>query len=88
VAQLIDRGRLLGEPQRMAERQYLDRDADLDSAGTRGDRAGDVERRRQYRSARLEMELGQPHHIQPPTFRGVDLLHCFVEGLALGSARE
>jgi hypothetical protein len=37
-------------------------------------------------SARLEIELGQSYHIEPPTFRDVDLLHCFVEGLALGSA--
>jgi hypothetical protein len=72
----------------MAERQYLDRDVDLDLARMRGVRADDVERRRQYQSARLEMEFGQPHHFEPPTFRGVDLLHCFVEGLALGSDRE
>ena len=47
VAQLIDRGGLLGEPQRVAERQDLHRDPDLDPAGARGDRAGDAERRRQ-----------------------------------------
>ena len=47
VAQLIDGRRLLGQPQRMAQRQDLHGDADLDAPGARGDRAGDAERRRQ-----------------------------------------
>jgi hypothetical protein len=88
VAQLIDRRGFLGEPQRMAERQYLDGNADLDAARARGDRAGDAERRRQKRAARLEMELGEPHHIEPPTLGRVDLLHRLVKGLAVAPARK
>ena len=88
VAQLIDRRGFLGQPQRMAQRQDLDRDADLDAARARGDRAGDAERRRQHRAPRLEVEFGEPYHIEPPAFRGVDLLERLVEGVALGSIRE
>jgi len=88
VAQLIDRCGFLGEPQWMAERQYLNGDADLDPARARCDRAGDAERCRQYRSARLEMKLGEPHHIESPTLGRVDLLHRLIEGLAIAPARE
>ena len=88
MAQLIDGRRLLRQPQRMAERQNLNSDADLDMAGAGGNRAGDAERRRQYRPPRLEMEFGQPHHIEPQPLGRVDLLHRLVEGLALGPARK
>ena len=81
MAQLIDRGGFLGEPQRVAQRQYLDGDADLQVASARGDRAGDAERRRQDRAARLEMELGEPHHIEPQPLGRIDLLHRLVKGL-------
>ena len=88
VAQLIDRCGFLGETQWMAERQYLNGDTDLDPARARGDRAGDAERRRQKRAARLEMQFGQPHHIQPHPLGRIDLLHRFVEGLAVAPTRE
>ena len=86
VAQLVDRRRLLGQPQRMAQRQDLHGDADLDPFGARGDGAGNAERRRQQRAPRLEMQFGQPHHVEPEPLGGVDLVHRLVEGLALGPA--
>ena len=46
AADVIDRRRLLGEAQRMAQWQYLDGDADLDPLGARSDRGGNAERRR------------------------------------------
>ena len=88
MAQLIDRGGFLGQSQWMAQRQYLDGNAYLDTARARGDRACDAERSRQQRAARLEMEFGEPHYIEPAAFRGVDLIHRLVERLALGSAPE
>ena len=88
VAELVDRRRLLGQPQRMAQRQHLDGDADLDAPGARGDRAGDAERRRQQRAPRLEMQLGQPHHVEPPALGRVDLRHRLVERLALAPPRS
>ena len=88
VAQLVDRRRLFGQPQRMAQRQYLDGDADLEAAGAGGDRAGDAERCRQHRPPRFEMELGQPHHIEPQPLGGIDLLHRLVKGLAFAAPRQ
>ncbi len=44
VAQLVDRGRLLRQAQRMAQRQYLDGNPDLDMAGAGRDRTRDAER--------------------------------------------
>ena len=54
--------------------------------GAGGDRAGDAERRRQHRALRVEMEFGQPHHIEAPALGRVDLREGFLEGLPLGSA--
>jgi hypothetical protein len=88
VAQLIDRGGLLGEAQRMTQRQHLDGDADLDAPGARGNRAGNAERRRQHRAPRLEVQLGQPHHIEPEPLGRIDLRHRLVEGLAFASTRK
>jgi hypothetical protein len=65
MAQLVNCGGFLSQPQRMAEREDLDGDADLDVAGARGNRAGDAEWRRQQRALRLEMEFGEPHNIEP-----------------------
>jgi hypothetical protein len=72
----------------MAERQDLHGNADSDATGARSDRAGDAEWRRQQRTARLEMEFGQPHHVEPGPLGGIDLLHRLVESLALGPPRQ
>src|SRR5487761_1089268 len=70
----------------MAQWQDLHGDADLDPPGARRDGAGDAERRRQQRAARLEMQFGEPHHIEAQPLGRVDLVHRLVEGLALGPA--
>src|SRR6266849_2664621 len=82
-AELVDRRGLLGDAQRMAQRQYLHRDADLDALGAGGDRAGDRHRRRQHRARRIDVQLGQPHDVEPIALGGVDLLEGLLEGLAL-----
>ena len=74
VADLIDRRDLLGEAQRMAQRQHLDRGADLHPLGAGGDRAGQGQRRRQHRTLRRDMDLGQPHRVEAPALGRVDLL--------------
>jgi hypothetical protein len=83
---VIDRRGLLGQTQRVAQWQDLDGNADLDPFGAGANRGGDAERRRQYRALRLEMELGQPHHIEPQPLGRINLFHRLVERLALGSA--
>ena len=70
----------------MAQRQNLDGDADLDPLGARRDRAGDAERRREQRALRIEVELGQPHRIEPPALGRIDLRERLLKGLFLGSA--
>jgi hypothetical protein len=67
----------------MAQRQNLNGNAYLHAAGTRSDRTGNAERCRQYRPARLEMEFGEPHHIESQLFGRVDLLHRFVESFTV-----
>src|SRR5262249_27503656 len=87
-ADLIDGGALLGDAQRMAQRQDLHGDADLDAIGTGGDRTGDAERRRQERALRIEMEFSQPHYVEAPALGGVDLRKGLLEGLPLRAAGE
>src|SRR6185312_11961423 len=50
VTDLIDRRRLLGEAQRVAQRQYLHAGADLHALGAGGDRAREGQRRRTHRT--------------------------------------
>jgi hypothetical protein len=72
----------------MAQRQHLHGDADLDAAGARGDGAGDAERRRQHRALRVEMKLGQPHHVEAQLFGRVDLLERLGKGVGVGAPRQ
>src|SRR4051794_32008702 len=83
---MIDRRGLLCEAQRMAQRQHLDRDADLDPLGARSDGARDAERRRQYRTLRIKMQLGQPHRVEAPALGRVDLLERLGEGVPFAAA--
>src|SRR5262245_24029350 len=87
LADLIDRGGLLGETQRVAERQDLDAGADLDVAGTRGNGAGDGQRRRQYGAARLLVDFGKPDRVEAPTVGGFDLGERLRERLRRGLLR-
>src|SRR6516225_6389204 len=72
----------------MAQREDLDGDADLDPFGARADRGGNAERRRQYRTQRIEVELGEPHRVEAPAFCRIDLLERLRERLPLGAAGE
>ena len=49
---------------------------------------GDAERRRQNRALRVEMQLGQPHRIEPPALGRIDLLERLGECLLLGAAGQ
>ena len=84
AADLVHRRGLLGDAQRIAQRQHLHGDADLHALRARGDGAGDGQRRRQHGALRRGVQLGQPHHIQAAAFRDVDLFEGDVESLGLG----
>ena len=72
-ADLVDGGDLLGHAQGMAERQHLDGRADLHAAGALGDGRGQDQRRGQHRALGREMQLGEPHGIEPPALGRIDL---------------
>ena len=88
AAQLVDCRGLLGEPQRMAQWQHLDGDADLDPPGARGDRIGDAERRRHHRALRRAVQFGQPHRIEAPAIGGLALGERLLERLGLAAPRQ
>ena len=83
AADLVDRRGLLGETQRMPQRQDLHRGPDLDAMGPRCDRTGDGQWRRQQRPRRVHVDLGQPHHVEAPVFGGLDLGKGLRERLGL-----
>ena len=88
VADLIDGGGLLGEAQRMAQRQHLDAGADLHALGARGDRAGDGQRRGANRPFRGDVDLGQPHRVETPALGRIDLLERLGESRFLAHPRR
>src|SRR5271169_1186179 len=85
---VIDRRGLFSQPQRLAQRQNLDAETDLDVLGSGRDGAGDRQRRGADRALGCHMDLGQPNGIEPPALGGVDLLEGGRErfGLALSGA--
>src|SRR5204863_8062014 len=83
LADLIDGGDLLGDAQRMIEREHLDRRADPDAAGARGDRACDLQRCGDHRAGRGEVDLAEPDAMDTPGVGAVRQLEDVAEGLRL-----
>ena len=69
LAELVDGRDFLGKAQRMAERQHLHGGADLHALGSLGDGGGEDQRRGQHRPLGGEVQLGQPHGVEPPAVR-------------------
>src|SRR5437588_6511636 len=88
MADLIYRGGLLCEAQRMAQRQYLDAGADLHAFGARRDGAGNRQRRGADRPIRSDMNFREPHRIQTPALGGFNLFERVGEGLRLALSRR
>src|SRR5215469_15202740 len=84
LADLVDRRCLFGEPQRVAERQYLNAGPDLHVLGAGGDGAGEGQRCRAYRPFRVDMDFRQPHRVESPALGGVDLFEGGGKGLLVG----
>ena len=83
TADVIDRGAVFGQAQRLAQRQNLDAGTDLDVFGAGGDCARDRHWYRTDRPLGRHMNLRQPDGVETPTFGGVDLLESGREGLGL-----
>src|SRR5262249_25542264 len=73
-----------GEPQRMAQRQHLHGNADVDPFGARRNGRGGQQGRGQDRPLREEMQLGKPDDVEAPALGGVDLRKGLRECLVLG----
>ena len=71
VADLVDGGSFFGQPQRMAERQHLDRGANLYPTRTLGNGGSKDQWRCQDRTIGREMQLRKPHGVEPPLLGGV-----------------
>src|SRR5262249_37587226 len=72
IADLVDSGSFLGEPQGMAEWQHLNRGADLHSTRALGNGGSKDQWRCQDRAIGGEMQLCKPHGIESPLLGGVD----------------
>ena len=79
MADLVDGCSLFGEAQRMAQRQHLNRGADLDPSGACGDRGGDSQWGTQHRPRRLLVDFGEPDRVEPPPLGISHLLQCLRE---------
>ena len=86
LADVIDGRRLLGDAQRVLERQHLYGNADPEPRGAGCDGAGDHHRLREHGAAGVEVQLRQPDAIEPPGLGRVDLIEPQLEGLALRRA--
>ena len=73
LADMVDGRGLLGEPERVAERQHLHRRADLDALGASGYRRRDGERGREDGLPGGDVQFGQPHDVEAPGLGGIDL---------------
>src|SRR5437867_3801286 len=80
LADVIHRGHLFGDPQRMIEGQHLDRRAHPEASGAGGDGAGHLERRRDHRPRRIEVDLSQPHAVDAPRLGAIGRLEDVPEG--------
>jgi hypothetical protein len=88
LGEMVDRRDVLGQAQRVAQREHLDRDADLDAPGARRQRRCDHQRRRKYRSILLEMDLGEPDGVEAHVLRRLHLAQRIVEGRRLAHPRR
>src|SRR5581483_6052600 len=86
AADVVQRRHFLGEPHRVAQGQDLHGNADLEAACAGGDGAGEHEGGGGDGTFRGEVQLGQPHHVEPPALGGVDLLEGAGEGLRVALA--
>src|SRR5215510_4508170 len=65
-ADVIERRHLLGDPQRMAQRKHRDGGTHAHPPRPGRDRAGDLQRGRDDRAGRVEVDLAEPHAIDTP----------------------
>ena len=83
LAELVHGGRLLGDAQRVDQRQHLHRHADAQVLGAGGNAGCHDYRRGQHGAVGVEVHLAQPHRIEPQLFGQVDFLEGFLKCLGV-----
>src|SRR5216683_2241545 len=83
VAQMIERGDLAGDAERVVQRKKLNRRPHAQALGPRDDPARHQQGRRQYGTRGIDEHLRQPHDVEPPRLRRVDELEQLAERLTL-----
>jgi len=86
LAEVVDGRDVLGDPQGVAQRQDLNGRAHAHASGPGGDEAGERDRRRLHRAGRVEVDLAEPHAVEPPCLRRVGQLARLTKGVGLAGA--
>src|SRR5215470_17716219 len=86
LAELIDGGGLLGDAERVAERQHLHRDPHAQSAGAAGQEAGQGEGSRLDRAVTVEVDLPEPDPVESTRLARVGQLDGLPQRGALADA--
>ena len=81
LADLIHRGNLLGDAERVVQRQHINGHSDAKAARARGNAAGDGDGRGQHRAVGRKVHLGQPGAVQPAALGGIHQLEPLAEGI-------
>src|SRR5262245_8151715 len=79
LADVIERRDLLGDAQRMIEREHGDGRADPKAPRPGGDRAGHLQRSGNDRAVRCEVDLAEPDTVEAPVFRALSQLERVTE---------
>jgi hypothetical protein len=83
AAEVIDGRHLLGDAQRVRQRQHGHGGPDADAPRAGGHEAGERHRRRLHRSRRAEVNLAKPDAVESPRLGGVGQLERLLEGRRL-----
>src|SRR3990172_6574361 len=86
LAEVVHGGDVLGDAERVVQRQDLHRRPDADPLGAGGDRGGHRDRRGEHGAARVEVDLAQPHAVEPQGLGGVHGLEAFAERVGLADS--
>src|SRR5882724_1630815 len=79
LADVIQRRDLLGDAQRVVEREHGDGRSHPEAPGPGRDRAGDLEGRRDHRAVRREVDLAEPDAVEAPVLGALSQLEGVPE---------
>ena len=86
LAHVIERRHVLGNAQRMVERQQVHGGADAEPPRAAGDGGGHDQRRGEHGARDVEVDLAQPDPVETPGLRRLHELERVLEGAGRGAA--